>query len=181
MKITETVSISQENDLLLSLIYSMHNMSQESEGRYNDMVSDAADRCSPVQPVSEEIFQSLEYLYLLRAKTSVGLLEWLSDEYLICLAGRCNQAEGTFSMQEKLTATIQALEDGSWEGDFPDDEEDKEAENLLHHLASLTDFERYVLCDMLLLLQADEGLEVDVLRARLIARAKWLVSQHPTV
>ena len=84
-------------------------------------------------------------------------------------------------MQEKLSAAIKALEDGSWNGDFSADEEDEKVANLLDNLTSLQSFERYVLCDMLLLLQADEGLEVSELRARLIARAKWLVCKHSGV
>lgn len=181
MKIDGTVSISEENQLLLALIYSMHNMSPEREERFNDLVSHAADRCGEDQPVSEELFQSLEYFYLLRAKASVVLLEKFPDEDIICLAGRCNNAEGTFSMQEKLTATIQALEDGSWSGEYAEDEEEEKASNLLNKLASLQEFERYVLCDMLLLLQADEGLEVSELRSRLTARAKWLAGKYSRV
>jgi hypothetical protein len=178
MKVTQTVSVSQDSHFLFALLDEMHNLSPEKEARYNDLVSHAADRCGPQQSVLEAIFQPLEFLFLECDKTAVVLLQQFANEDLVSLAKRCDQADGTFSMQEKLAAAIQTLRDGSWKGDFPGDSDEEKAPELLRRLDSLNDFERYVLCDILLLLQANDGLLVDDLRTKLKARAEWLVGRH---
>ena len=152
----------------------LRSHSQKTIEFYNDLIADAQQRCRPGEPVSGEIFENNEFTSLLRDKTAARLLPRLSDEDLVILTCRCSKSNGIFSMHEKLAEAIQALKSGSCNDEFADDPE-REAAELLRILDALDELERYALCDMLRLLDANNGLTLHELRARVSERAGRLV------
>ena len=169
MRMIKAVAVSQCCDFLVAFFDAVRVLGQNTMERYNDIIADAGERCGPEQPVSGEIFESYEFTSLLRDKTAARLLPGLSDEDLVILTCRCSKSNGIFSMHEKLAESMQALKDGSCNDEYSGDASEKTAK-LLSCLGGLTDLQRYALCDMLRLMDANDGLTIDKLRARVWER-----------
>lgn len=148
----------------------LRSHSQKTIESYNDLISDAQDRCRSGEPVSGEILDGYEFISLLRDSASALILPRLSDEALDFLIARCSEAKGVFSIHEKLAEAMQALKDGSGNDEFAGDARAKTGE-LLSFLCGLNELQRYALCDMLRLMDAVAGLTIDGLRARVGERA----------
>ena len=158
----------------------LRSHSQKTIEFYNDLIADAQQRCRPEEPVSGEIFENYEFTSLLRDKTAARLLPRLSDEDLVILTCRCSKSNGIFSMHEKLAEAIQALKSGSCNEEYSGDAREKAAE-LLGCLDGLSDLQRYALCDMLRLMDANDGLTIDGLRARVWERARGEMGRNYSI
>ncbi len=180
MKAIQSFLISECYDFWFAFLDAVRSLSQKTIELYNDIIADAAERCKPEQPVSGEIFESYEFTSLLRDKTAARLLPRLSDEDLVILTCRCSKSNGIFSMHEKLAEAMQALKDGSCNDEYSGDAREKTAK-LLSCLSGLSELERYALCDMLRLMDANDGLTIDKLRARVSERAAGLVGRYYSI